>query len=206
MTFDLLQVESALAGFDVDGDAQPDFAPRVRYFGNSMGAIMGSGFVPVSNRVTSAVLNVPGAGLSNVVMSRFLQDLIGLLIVAQTDIAFDSPEYVASFPLFRAVAQPLFDPGDPVNVAPAVKSDVAVLLQAGLGDKVIPLDTSRDLAGALRLTAPATGNRTAFMQVDGTRFGEAQDYNGHNVMWDIPAIREQALEFLESDGAVLQTP
>lgn len=206
MTFDLLQVESGTQLIDIDADGTPDLAPRVRYFGNSMGAIMGSGFIPVSNRVSSAVLNVPGGGLSNVVMSRFLQDLIGLLIVAQTDIPFDSPEYISGFPLFRAVAQPMFDPGDPVNVAPAVKDDLAVLLQAGVGDKVIPLDTSSDLAGALRLTAPAAGNKHAFMQVVPQNFGEAADYNGHNVIWDIPVIREQALKFLETDGATLTTP
>lgn len=210
MTFDLLQVEAAVATIDLDGDGQSDVAPKVRYFGNSMGAIMGSGFIPVANRVSSAVLNVPGAGLSNVVMSRFLQDLIGLLIVGQTDIAFDSPEYLASFPLFRAVAQPLFDPGDPINVAPAVSSDIAVLLQAGIGDKVIPMDTSRDLAGALQLApASASAGTHAFMQVDPTKFlsaSQAADYNGHNVMWDFAPIREQALKFLETDGQVLLTP
>lgn len=72
MTFDLLQVERAAITIDVDGDGQSDVAPRLRYFGNSMGAIMGAGFVPVANRLTSVVLNVPGAGLSNVVMSRNL--------------------------------------------------------------------------------------------------------------------------------------
>jgi len=45
-----LQVERAAITFDLDGDAVPDVAPRLRYFGNSMGAIMGAGFVPVSNR------------------------------------------------------------------------------------------------------------------------------------------------------------
>jgi alpha-beta hydrolase superfamily lysophospholipase len=38
MTFDLLQVERAAITFDLDGDAVPDVAPRLRYFGNSMGA------------------------------------------------------------------------------------------------------------------------------------------------------------------------
>ncbi|MFO0595694.1 MAG: hypothetical protein U0228_10325 [Myxococcaceae bacterium] len=209
MTFDLLQVEAAVATLDVDGDGAPDLRPQVRYFGNSMGAIMGSAFVPVSNHVTSAVLNVPGAGLSNVVMSHFLQDLIGLLIVAQTDIPFDSPEYVASFPLFRAVAQPLFDPGDPINFASAAPGGVSVLLQAGVNDKVIPMDTSVDLARALHLTAVMPGNRHAFMQADAAKYlppAEASTYNGHNVMWDFAPIREQALTFLETDGLTLTTP
>ncbi len=210
MTFDLLQVEAAVVTIDLDGDTVPDVAPTVRYFGNSLGAIMGSGFVPVANRVSSAVLNVPGGGLSNVVMSRNLQDLIGLLIVAQTDLAFDSPEYVASFPLFRAAAQPLFDPGDPINLAHGVRPDVAVLLQEGLGDQTIPNDTSVDLAAAFSLVPVAPGaGRRVFMKADPAKYlpaAEAADYNGHNVMWDFEPIREQALKFLESDGQVLLTP
>ncbi len=213
MTFDLLQVERAAQSLDADGDGSPEAAPQMRYFGNSMGAIMGAGFVPVSNRISSAVLNVPGGGLSNIVMSRFLQDLIGLLIVAQTDIAFDSPEYIGSFPLFRVAAQPFFDPGDPINFAPTLKPDIAVLQQTGLGDKVIPLDTSVDLAAALKLTEVGSASGTdpvhAFVRVDAARYlspSEAADYNGHNVMWDFAPIREQALKFLESDGRVLLSP
>lgn len=214
MTFDLLQVERAVVTIDVDGDGVPDVAPtKLRYFGNSMGAIMGAGFVPVSNRISSAVLNVPGAGLSNVVMSRFLQDLIGLLIVAQTDIAFDSPEYIGSFPLFRVAAQPFFDPGDPINFAPTIRRDVAVLQQNGVTDKVIPLDTSVDLAGALGLEELTAASGTepvhAFVRVDGARYlppAEAAGYNGHNVIWDFAPIREQAIRFLESDGRVLLAP
>lgn len=213
MTFDLLQVERAAQSLDVDGDGTPEAAPRMRYFGNSMGAIMGAGFVPVSNRISSAVLNVPGGGLSNIVMSRFLQDLIGLLIVAQTDIAFDSPEYIGSFPLFRVAAQPFFDPGDPINFAPTLKPEVAVLQQNGLNDKVIPLDSSVDLAAALQLSEVESASGTepvrAFVRVDAARYlpaNEAPDYNGHNVMWDFAPIRAQALEFLESDGRVLLSP
>jgi hypothetical protein len=213
MTFDLLQVERAAITIDVDGDGESDVAPQLRYFGNSMGAIMGGGFVPVANRVSSAVLNVPGGGLSNVVMSRNLQDLIGLLIVAQTDLAFDSPEYVAAFPLFRVAAQPFFDPGDPINFAPVLKSEVAVLQQTGLGDTIIPLDTSVDLSAALKLEELGASSGTAplhaFVRADPAKYlpaAEVASYNGHNVMWDFAPIRDQALEFLESDGRVLLAP
>jgi len=213
MTFDLLQVERAAITLDVDADGTPDVAPKLRYFGNSMGAIMGGGFVPVANRISSAVLNVPGGGLSNLVMSRNLQDLIGLLIVAQTDITFDSTEYLAAFPLFRVAAQPFFDPGDPINFAQALSPDLAVLQQTGLGDTIIPFDTSVDLAAALHLdpAAAATGTAAlhAFMKVDPAQYlpaDQVADYNGHNVMWDFGPVREQALQFLESDGRVLQVP
>lgn len=213
MTFDLLQLERAAVTIDVDGDGAPDVAPRLRYFGNSLGAIMGSGFVPVANRVSSAVLNVPGAGLSNLIMSPNLQDLIGLLIVGQTQLAFDSPEYVLAFPLFRVVAQPFFDPGDPINLAQALSRDVAVLQQTGQGDTIIPLDTSTDLARAMALDEAKSTSGTAavraFMQVDPARYlppGDVAAYNGHNVMWDFAPIRDQALQFLESDGRTLTVP
>lgn len=213
MTFDLLQVERAVATIDVDGDGAPDLAPTVRYFGNSMGAIMGSGFVPVANRVSSAVLNVPGAGLSNLVMSVNLRDLIGLLLVAKTDLVFDSPEYVASFPLFRAASQPFFDPGDPLHVAQVAKAEQAVLLQAGLNDQIVPNDTSDDLARALALSPAAAADGTApvraYMKVDAHDFlpkAEADAYNGHNVMWNFVPIREQVLNFLASDGRRLTMP
>lgn len=213
MTFDLLQVERAVVTFDLDGDGAPDVAPRLRYFGNSMGAIMGAGFVPVSNRVSSVVLNVPGGGLSNVVMSRNLHDLIGLLIVGQTDLAFESPEYIASFPLFRAAAQPFFDPGDPIHFAASTSSDLAVLQQTGLGDSLIPLDTSVDLAAALRLqelgASTGTAPLRAFVRADPAKYlpaAEVPAYNGHNVMWDFAPVRDQALTFLETDGRVLLAP
>lgn len=206
MTFDLLQVEAAVVTMDFDGDGAPDVAPRVRYFGNSLGAIMGSGFVPVANRVSSAVLNVPGAGLSNVVMSPNLQDLIGLLLVGQTELAFDSPEYLVSFPLFRAVAQPLFDPGDPINLAQALPAQTAVLVQAGRNDLIVPNDSSLDLAAALHLGPSGT---QAFTLVEPSKYlpaAEVPSYNGHNVIWDFEPVREQALKFLESDGQTLLLP
>jgi hypothetical protein len=213
MTFDLLQVERAVVTIDADGDGTSDVAPRVRYFGNSLGSIMGSGFLPVSNRVSSAVLNVPGAGLSNLIMSPNLQDLIGLLIVAQTDLPFDSAEYVASFPLFRVAAQPFFDPGDPINLAQALSPDLALLQQTGKGDLIIPYDTSVDLANAFKLPeAKATSGTApvrAYMEVEAADFlpaNEAAAYNGHNVMWDFTPIREQALKFLETDGRELTMP
>lgn len=213
MTFDLLQLERAAVTLDVDGDGTPDVAPQLRYFGNSMGAIMGSGFIPFSNRVSSAMLNVPGAGLSNVVMSRFLNELIGFLIIAETGFEFESPEYFVAFPLFRAMAQPFFDPGDPINLAPAVPDGVAVLQQAGLRDEVVPNDSSVDLSRALGLPAAVNasgpGPKRGFILVDPAAWlpaSAAATYNGHNVIWDFEPIRRQALIFLESDGRELFVP
>lgn len=212
MTFDLLQTEAVAVTLDVDGDGTADVAPKLRYFGNSMGSIMGSGFLPFSNRITSAALNVPGAGLSNVVMSKFINELIGFLLVAETGLPFESPEYFVAFPLFRAMAQPFFDEGDPINLAPYAPDTIAVLQQAGLQDEVIPTDTSIDLANALRLPTAVDGtgpNQRGFMLVDPADYlsaPQAAQYNGHNIMWDFEPIRRQALEFLTSDGQRLYVP
>ncbi len=214
MTFDLLQAERAAVTLDVDGDGASDVAPKVRYFGNSLGGIMGSSFVPFANRVSSAVLNVPGGGLTNVITSQSLQDTIGLLIVAKTDLIFDSKEYVASFPLFRATAQAVIEGGDPINHAAHTPLTRAVLVQEGLRDETIPNDTTDDLARAFGLdtqTASVSGSAPLriISRVDPAKYlqpGDAATYNGHNVMWDIPSAREQVLGFLESDGRTVSAP
>lgn len=210
MVFDLLQVEAAIGTIDVDGDGAPDLRPEARYFGNSLGAIIGTSFVAVSNRVSTVVLNVPGGGLSNLITSPNLQDLIGLLVAAQTGLGFNTPEYVASFPLFRAAAQPFFDPGDPINFAGALRAEVAVLLQSGKGDRIVPYETGVDLARALKLPDLAEqSQRRAFCGIDPARYlppASVAAYNGHNVMWDFEPVREQALRFLASDGAELTQP
>jgi hypothetical protein len=111
------------------------------------------------------------------------------------------------------VAQPFFDPGDPINFAQVMKPGIAVLQQTGLGDTLIPLDTSVDLAAALKLEelGSASGSEPlhAFTRADPARYlpaSQVAGYNGHNVMWDFAPVREQALEFLGSDGRVLLAP
>lgn len=208
MTFDLLQLEAAAPTIDLDGDGVSEVNPTLRYFGNSLGSIFGSSFVPLSNRTSTAALNVPGAGLGNLIVSENLQDLIGLLISAQTGISFDTPEYYAAFPLFRVAAQPFFDTGDPINIAHVLKREVNVLQQAGKGDQIIPNDTSIDLSHALGLST--TGDdRHVFTLFDPAQFlspEKAAGYNGHNIMWDIKPIRDQTLTFLESDGTQTLRP
>lgn len=208
MTFDLLQLEAAVAGLDVDGDGAPDLLGEVGYFGSSLGGIMGAGFVPYANHVRAAVLNVPGAGLSNVLVSKNIGGLIGLLIVAQTDLLFDSPAYHASFPLFRSVGQAFFETGDPINMVQLVPAGRAVLLQEGKNDELVPNATTEDLAKALG-ASPATGALhgaaplRVLQRIDAAWYlpaTEAAAFNGHNVLSTFEPVRSQALRFLETDG------
>lgn len=214
MTFDLLQVARAAPTIDVDGDGQGDVNPDLGYLGNSLGGIMGSAYVPVAPRVKYSVLNVPGGGLLNVLVSIDLRDRIGLLFVAKTNIAFGTPEYFVSFPIFRALAQPFFDSGDPVNLGHVLPLDRAVLIQEGLGDLVIPNFTTEDLAAAYGVTQPAatvtgTAPIRAIYRVDPKKFlsaSQANGYNGHGVYYDIKPVRDQMLKFLETRGRELLIP
>jgi hypothetical protein len=213
MTFDLLQEERLIATLDVDGDGTPDLNPIARYFGNSLGGIIGAGFVPYANHLSSAVLNVPGAGLSNIIVSPDLHDLIGLLIIAQTDLAFGSPEYNAAFPIFRAGAQPLFEVADPINAAHLLPVDRAVLVQEGLGDQTIPNQTTEDLAAALNLPASLGAMGTTplrvLTRVDPAKYltpAKLATYNAHGVVYDFPEARLQVTHFLATDGRELTPP
>lgn len=208
MTFDLLQLERAVRTLDVDGDGAPDLQGEVGYFGNSLGGIMGSGFLPYANHVKAAVLNVPGAGLSNILVSNNIGGLIGLLIVAQTDLAFESAEYHAAFPLFRSVGQAFFETGDPINMVQLVPPGRAVLVQEGRNDQLVPNATTEDLAKALG-AAPAAGatQGTAplrvLQRVDPAWYlppAQAAGFDGHEVLYAFDPVRAQALRFLESDG------
>ncbi len=214
MTFDLLQVARAAPGIDYDGDGQPDFQPEVGYLGNSLGSIMGSAFVPVAQRIKYAVLNVPGAGLSNILVSNDIRDRIGLLICAKTGIGFGSEEYYAGFPAFRTVAQAFLEPADPINIAARMSADRALLVQEGVGDLTIPNFTTENLATAMQLPVPTSEvsgatPQHALYRVDPAKFLPADqlvDFNGHNVFGAIEPVRTQAVRFLQSKGQDVLVP
>ncbi|MFT3842673.1 MAG: hypothetical protein QM723_37130 [Myxococcaceae bacterium] len=208
MTFDLLQLSKAAQALDYDQDGQGDFAQDLGYFGNSLGGIMGSGFVPLSKRVKYSVLNVPGGGLSNILVSHDIRDRIGLLICAETGVGFGSEEYYSAFPAFRALMQPFMEKGDPINLGFEVSSDRAFLVQEGIGDTTIPNFTTDNLAASMGLSNPSaevSGSAPihAIYRVDPAKWLSAQQldgFNGHNVFGAIEDVRTQAAEFLASKG------
>ncbi len=214
MTFDLLQLCRAAPQIDVDGDGAGDLDPALGFLGNSLGGIMGSAFVPVGPRIQTAVLNVPGGGLSNILASDEIRDLIGLLIAAKTDVGFGTLEYYSSFMIFRAVAQPFFESADPVNIASALPMERAVLVQEGVGDRTIPNFTTENLAGAMGLSAPTaaitgTAPLHVFSRADPAKYlspEQAKTFNGHEVFGSFAPVRSQAMTFLSSKGRAYQVP
>lgn len=214
MTFDLLEEERVLATIDVDGDGVGDLDPTPRYFSNSLGSIMGAGFLPFSKHVTSAALNVPGGGLGNIIMSPEIHDLLGLLFSTKTGIAYGTPEYASAFPLLRVVSQVVVDVADPINTAGSTPTTRAVLLQMGLRDQTIPNAATEDLANAIgatsgELAVSGTEPLRVISRIDPAKYLSAEQaatYNGHNVMYDLEAARAQVLQFLVSDGRELTAP
>lgn len=210
-TFDLMQVARAASSIDVDGDGSGDLSGELGFLGNSLGAMMGASYFAMDERIRYAVLNVPGGGLSNILVSQVNKDLIGLLMVSKTGVVFDSAEYHSSFPLIRAVSQSFLESADPVNVFARVDRSRAVLMQMGVGDLTIPNGTTLDLRGAGGLpeaTASASGTTPirAFTRFDPRKYGLPERYDGHNVIADVPAVRDQALDFLRSKGTTLTVP
>jgi len=210
MTFDLMQLARAAPGIDVDGDGQGDLSPELGFFGNSLGAMMASSYVAMDARVGYALLNVPGGGLSNILVSQVNKDRIGLLMVAKTSVIFNSAEYYSSFPIVRAVSQPFLEPADMINVFRLVDRERPVLMQMGIGDQTIPNHTTRDLkeaGGLTELAAASSGSPVrGFHAFDPQRFGKTASYDGHNVINDIPAVRAQAIDFLRSKGTTFTVP
>jgi hypothetical protein len=209
MVVDQMQLIRAMPGLDVDGDGAGDFQHEAGYLGNSLGSIMGANVAAVDPRITTAVLNVPGGGLSNIITGTEIRDRIGLLIVAKTGITFQSPEYFAMFPFFRAIAQVITDPGDPINVGRMLGSNKSVLAQEGLGDLTIPNPTTEQLATSMGLT-PVTEARSGTAQkllfrADPKLYlppAKADGYNGHGIIWEAEAgpLRAQAMRFIVSGG------
>lgn len=210
-TFDLMQLARAAPTIDVDGDGSADLSPELGFLGNSLGAMMGASFVAADERIRYSVLNVPGGGLSNILVSQVNRDLIGLLLVSKTGGVFDSAEYHSSFPIIRAVAQSFLEPADPINVFALVDRQRAVLMQMGIGDLTIPNHTTlelRDAAGLPEPGAPVSGTAPvrAFQRFDPPAYGLPASFDGHNVFGAVSAVRAQARDFLRSKGTRFTPP
>lgn len=205
---DLMQLVSAIESIDHDADGTPDLELAPRFFGQSLGGIMGTAFAGIDDRVISPVLNVPGVGLSNILLAARIRDMVGVLFAAESGIEFMSDAYVASFPLLRAIAQLVIDPGDPIHYA-ALLNGRPTLVQEGRDDLTIPNHTTRALAALAGIperfeaVSDPTGI-SALVSFEAKSWGiDKPDYDPHNLFWSVPEQRMQAARFLQSRGTEL---
>lgn len=138
---DLSQLAVNIPRMDFDGDGTPDFdGSRIAFVGQSLGGIVGTGFMAVEPTVNVGVLNVPGGGLARLLEGsptfgpRIRAGLAALGVQAGTP-AFDQ---------FFGAAQQVLDSADPINFGAQLVQTDRVLLQAVVGggsvlpDQVVP--------------------------------------------------------------------
>lgn len=188
---------------------------RIRYYGLSLGGIMGSIFMGHEPDVQVGMLSVPGGGLAGIIRSELIGLLLQPLLAQTTGIAQNDPFFPILLHNFVNTAQWLIDAGDPINVAPFVIDPdrrlpgvppKLILIHEGVRDTVVPNLTTDNLALAMGLpdvkatrgcmnAAGCTGIWRYVMSDYG------QDPNGgHLVTFAVQQAAAQAQRYLESDG------
>ncbi len=184
---------------------------NLRYFGISLGGIMGSTFLSVDPRSLGGVLNVPGGGLVHVFESPNIFIDLGLLLQSQVGILFAqsdgtvNPKYAATLPFVTTIAQMVLESADPINYAPALPSQKHLLIQEGLLDQTVPNDTNDDLTAAfgvatLTAASSAAGGTSGRWQFDIRKWGlDPTQVDPHGIFELLPAVRAQAGDYLQKN-------
>jgi len=217
-TYDKLQLLRLLeAAPDIDGDGTAELDPsRLVYLGASLGGIMGSELLALTDAFGAGILMVGGARVATIIQEA---EQFEIIITIMSPPGTPDGDVQRFFP----VLQTIVDAGDPANYAPHVLRDRLVpgtraphlLLTHADGDTIVPPGTNRALARAYGdlahvppvvyevgiipqvATAPVSGNVTddqgnpitaALFQYDriSTSEGDVRDASHSNV----PACRE----------------
>jgi len=206
---------------DVDGDEHPDLAvDDLFYYGISLGGMMGSSLLALSEDFDAGILAVAGGGLLT-----FITD--NSQVAPLKPVIMDLAGGEANFQRLLTVIQPLIDAADPATYAAIttgtrVNDGLApdVFLQVALEDEQVPPATGRALARALWAShvrpvagpvdllevedAPLQGNRNdgdttvAYFQLDRVTEGDTVAPARHNNTPFSPEGALQAVEFFES--------
>lgn len=142
-------------------------ATKINYVGQSMGGILGTLFNAVSPDVTNVVLNVPGGGLPQIILTApsFVDQKAALLaVLAGQGIKPGTPQ----FDQFIGVVQWILDPADPANMGYRLTHGVDLggvltpsanrkaLIQFIEGDQTVPNVSNLALVRAANRTFAAT--------------------------------------------------
>jgi pimeloyl-ACP methyl ester carboxylesterase len=193
------------------GDGIPDLdTEHIYYVGQSMGTVIGLTFVALCKDVSAAVLNVPGAGIINIVTNGVITyPLVGAQFIPRGTAPLDAQ-------LLYTVAQMYVDYVDPIHFSPHVRwarsegdgEERYVLLQGSLNDGLIPNWCTDILARAFgapimepyaylpyglpAVALPAEGS--GFYQYAFTQNPLA----AHGVLLLLPECRSQLVEYLRT--------
>ena len=211
---DMLQVVAMVRHADAAPFDQVDRS-RIRYFGVSLGGIMGTIFMGHAHEVQVGMLSVPGGALASIIRSPLIGDLLQPLLAQDIAVPRDDPYFPVLLHNFINTSQWALDAGDPVNVAPFLIDperrlpDVPVkriLVHEGQVDTVVPNETTENLVRAAGLTdVKATDGCQSDDGCSGiwrfvmSEYG-ADPTSGHLVTFIVPQAGAQAKAYLESDG------
>jgi len=185
---DLFVLRASVPNMSIDGDATGDFDnANVSFVGQSLGSIVGTGFVAFEPTVSVAVLSVPGGGIAQLLNGSPTFGPVIRAGLAGNGVVAGSPD----FDRFMGAAQQVVDSADPVNLA-GFAAAKRVLLHEVVGggtrtdgtpsppDQVIPnavagaplsgtepLIRAFGLAGITGTTANAAGVRGAVRFIQG---------------------------------------
>lgn len=152
-SYDKLQlIEALISDPDIDADGEIDLDPsRMAYFGVSLGGILGSEPLALTDDIDLAVLSMAGGRMvASIRDSDTFSPLISLLIPRRAT----AGDEARLFPVIQAVT----DGGDGANYAPFLLRDRLsgeeghvphTLFMEAVGDKVVPNSASHILAQAM---------------------------------------------------------
>lgn len=211
---DMLQVVEMIRQHDAPPFDQVDRA-RIRYFGLSLGGIMGTIFMGHSPSVEIGMLSVPGGGLASIIRSPLIGNLLQPVLAESAGVPRGDPFFPVLLHNFIHTSQWALDAGDPVNVAPFILDPERrlpgvpakrILMHEGMTDTVVPNETTENLARAMGLAdAKASGGCSDAEGCSGiwrfvmSEYGLAPD-SGHLVTFVVPQAGAQARQYLISDG------
>ena len=143
---DLQNLAATVATIDLDGDHAPDLdANNVRFFGHSLGAILGGSFLSTNTSIGAATLANPGGGIGKLLdASKAFGSVVSRGLGASGVV-----EGTDNYETYIRFAQTLIDSADPINFAAATKARHAIHLIEVKNDLVVPNDAfANDGTGA----------------------------------------------------------
>ncbi|MBX3726519.1 MAG: Ig-like domain-containing protein [Xanthomonadales bacterium] len=131
---DLLSLAATIPQFNLDGAAGADTdGSRIAFAGLSLGGIVGTPFLALSDTVSTGFLSVPGGGIARLLEGS---QTFGPSIRAGLAAAGVQPG-TPNFDQFLLITQTVIDSGDPINWG-FVTATNRVLLHQVAGDTVVP--------------------------------------------------------------------
>jgi hypothetical protein len=209
------------AGIDVDGQPGADLAGECFYIGQSMGGVLGGVFAALSRDTEVAVLDVPGGGLTHILASPTLGPIVAILFQSALGLTGRDQAWADNLPFFSWIGQTTLDASDPINYgAVALAGHPSgrarkLLLQAGVGDTLIPNETTTALAqtiGLPELAGPVddAAGVSGVWWVDLADYGiqsvPGGDLDPHNILNLLPGVERQGAIYMRSAGTSVVDP